>query len=225
MKKQFSILTILLLLSTSQVFAQLHNTTFTSLPSGFRDSTADQGAVYYLDGNTTNGRLNIGINAIWQLGDNTHILVSGNPNYIYMEGIMRSSGLVYVGRPNGGGRFDFSSPNGGMEAHDITYYYTGNGTIFNHLENARNKFTGFVRFIIDMASGIAYVQFESREYANVALSIKSTNAATVNIYTARSSSGFTSLPGFSTINLNGTLELSAGVRIQILTEGFMIHLI
>ena len=107
MKKQFSILTILLLLSTSQVFAQLHNTTFTSLPSGSRDSYTYQGAVYYLDGNGTNGRLNLGSNARWIVGDNTHILVSGNANHSYMDGIIEASGLVYVGRPNGGGRFDF----------------------------------------------------------------------------------------------------------------------
>ena len=209
MKKQFFILTIIVLMSTFQVFAQLHNTIFTSLSSGFRDSSSDKGAIYYLNGNTTNGRLNLGSSAIWQVADNTHILVNGNPNHSYMNGIIRSTGLVYVGRPSGG-RFDFSGPDGGMEAHDITYYYTGNGFIYNHLENARNKFTGFVRFIFDMSAGTAYVQFESREYANVTLNVKPTNGSLISVYPARSSAGFTSLPGFSTLNLQGTLELSAG---------------
>jgi len=202
-----------LFLSVSQLFAQLHNTTFTSLASGTRDSSADKGAVYYLDGNTTNGRLNLGANAVWEVGDNTHILVNGNSNHSYMNGIIRSTGLVYVGKPNGAsGRFDFSGPNGGMQAHDITYLYLGDGSVFNHLENSRNQFTGFVRFILDMSGGTAFIQFASREYANVTIDVRPSNVSVTNIYPARSSAGFTSFPGFTTKNLTSTLTLLKGTQ-------------
>ena len=64
----------------------LNNSTFTALTSGTRDNTQDEkGAVYFLDGNTTNGRLNISSGAIWKTGANTHIVYDGNDLFLNFE--------------------------------------------------------------------------------------------------------------------------------------------
>ena len=226
-----SLLFLLLIMVVSPIWGQLNNTTFTYLSSGTRDSSADKGAIYYLDGNTTNGRLNIGDDGIWIVGDNTHILVNGNANHSYMRGIIRATGLVYIGKPSGGGRLDFSSPIGGLQTTDLTYVYLGSGEIYNHLESDRNIFNGFTRFVIDMASGSASIQFSDKEYKNIALDIKSTNNATLNIYPAREHTGFTSLPGFRTKNISaltlvrGTTATSHGRIYDPVYEGVANNLI
>ena len=142
------------------VWGQSLNTSFTELTSGTRDSSADKGAIYNLDGNTTvDGRLNLGTSAIWEVGANTHIVIDGNARHSYMNGIIKATSLVIVANPSGGGRCDFSSGDGGFETTDLTYVFLGNGSVYNHLESDRNKFSGFTRFIIDMESGEAFVQF------------------------------------------------------------------
>ncbi len=190
----------------------LNNTTFTALTTGTRDDTADKGAFYYLDGNATDGRLNISTNAVWQPGENTHIMINGNSNFSYMNGTIYATDLTYIAKPSGTGRVDFSAPTGGLNAHNLTYLYLGSGSIFNHLESLRNAFTGTTRFIVDMDSGNAFLQFASREYAGIEIDIKSTNSGVINLFPARSSAGFTSLPGFKTEGLASadTLILKKG---------------
>lgn len=178
------------------------NTTFTSLTSGTRDSRSNKGDIYFLNGNTTNGRLNISAGAKWLVGDNTRINVVGNPGHSYMFGEIEGSNLTYIGEPSAGGRFDFSSPDGGYKINNMSYIYMGNGSVFNHLEGAGNVFTGDLKFIIDMTGGDAYVQLNSREYANVTLDVKPSNAAEVTVYAARGSEGYTSLPNFKTLNIS-----------------------
>jgi len=190
----------------------LDNTTFTALTSGTRNSKAEKGAQYFLNGNTTNGRLNIDSSAIWEVGDNTHIHVNGNPNHSYMEGIIKATGLTYIGNPTGGGRLDFSGSDGGLQTTDLTYVYLGNGRIFNHLENTRNIFNGFTRFIIDMTGGDAFIQFANREYKNILFNVKSSNLGRIAIYMARRHDQYTSLPNFGTRGLGDSdiLELIEG---------------
>ena len=202
------LLLILTMLNIYSIWAQ--HTSFTAITSGTRDSSADKGATYFLSGNGPNGRLNMSNNTVWIVGDNTHIVYNGNTNHSFMNGEIRSTGLVFVAKPTGGGRVDFSSPNGGMKATDITYYYLGDGNIFNHLENGKNAYKGFVRFIFDMSGGIGHVQFANREYANVKLDVKSSNASELGIYPARNHTGFTSLSGFETDGLTSSLTLHKG---------------
>lgn len=193
---------IILLLMVYPVWGQSLNTSFTALTIGTRDSSADKGAIYNLDGNSTDGRLNLSSSAIWEVGDNTHILIDGNAGYSYMNGIIKATGLVIVANPTVGGRVDFSSPNGGFETTDLTYVFLGDGAVYNHLESSRNKFSGLTKFIIDMGSnGEAYLQFDNREYTGINIDVKPTNAGDLIIYPARSTTGATSLTGFTTRGL------------------------
>lgn len=183
----------------------LYNNTFTTIAGNTtRDSSADKGAIYYLNGNSTNGRLNIGSNGIWIVGNNSHILYYGTTNHSFMSGTIKAEGLTFVAR-GVGERIDFSSANGGLETTDLTYVCLGSGNIFNHLENSKNKFSGFTRFIIDMTSGNAFIQFANREYQNIIIDVKASNGAVLSVYPARSHNGYTSFPAFGTKNATSLL--------------------
>lgn len=186
-----------------------NNTTFVALTTGTRDKRTDKGAVYFLDGNTVDGRLNLSEGTTLQLGDNTRINVNGNPGHTYMNGLITGKGLVYIGEPTTGGRLDFSSPLGAFQIENMTYVFLGDGDVFNHLENESNVFNGSLQLFIDMLAGNAYLQFASREYANVTLDIATSNLATVALYAARSSEDYTSFSKFRTKNIN-TLIMRAG---------------
>jgi len=180
-----------------------NNTTFTAITSGTRDSSNDKGAVYYLDGNTTNGRLNISDGATWIAGDNTTVVYDGNTNHTFMQGTIQGNDFKIIAVPNNNGRVDFGNKTCGWNVDNISFVYLGDGSIYNHLEddNNRSNFKGITKFTIDMDAGEAFIQFTSKEYQNITVNVSDSNNAVLNIFPARSSAGFTSLTGFKTIGL------------------------
>lgn len=187
-----------------------NNTTFTALTTGTRDSTADKGAFYFLDGNVTDGRLNIANGATWKVGDNTTIAYLGNPGHSFNLGVIEADSLKLIGHPTGGGRLDFGFSSCGWKTTDLTFVFLGDGNIYNHLEDTADlsNMQGYTKFHIDMNSGEAYLQFNVKEYPNVVLDVKPTNSGVVKVYPARSTAGYTSLTGFTTKGLTSILLLA-----------------
>lgn len=179
-----------------------NNTTFTALTSGTRDNSADKGAVYFLDGNTINGRLNIAAGTKWIAGNYTRVNLQGNPSHSYMKGIIEGEDLTYIMEVESGGRGDFSSDIGGYKVRNMTYIFQGNGDIFNHLESDNNQLTGDIKFIIDMTGGNAYIQTNPKEYADVTINVKTSNIADLLFYCSRLGDNHASLPGFKTVGLS-----------------------
>lgn len=188
------------------------NQTFTPLTSGTRDNISDKGDVYYLDGNSTDGRLNISTGATWLVGDNTTVIYDGNSSHSFMYGTIKARDLKMILIPNNGGRCDFGNKNCGWDVRDMSYVYYGNGDVYNHLEDDLriSNFTGKTKFIFDMGGGRGFTQFSSQEYQNIEFDIRNTNNSEIIAYPARSSDGYTSLTGFRTIGLT-ELTLFGGI--------------
>lgn len=189
-----------------------NNNTFTAVTSGVRDLSDDKAAVYYLDGNSTNGRLNINQNSRVKFGDNTHVVIDGNSSHSHMNGTLEANALTYALIPTTG-RADFGSSICSYDTTDITFLFLGDGNIFLHLEDDNNNssFSGFTRIILDKSDGEAYVQFSSKEYQGVEIQERQNNNSTNRIYVARLSQGFTSLTGFKTLGLT-SLEIFYGTK-------------
>ncbi|AUR96765.1 hypothetical protein NVP1232O_31 [Vibrio phage 1.232.O._10N.261.51.E11] len=182
-----------------------NNTTFAAITSGTRDSRLDRGAVYFLNGNSTNGRLNLSMGATWLAGDKTYVVVAGDSGNTYMRGVIRGGSLTYAANPGVGQRVDFSSTDGSIQVEDMEFLYFGSGSVFTHLENSNNSFAKSLGFFFDMDGGAAYVQLANREYANLSVDVSSRNQSDITVYVSRSHAGQSSLPFFGT---SGITELT-----------------
>jgi hypothetical protein len=190
----------------------LDNNTFTAVTgTDTRDLSADIGANYNLDGNATDGRLNVATGAKVIFGNSTSLVLQGSPGSDFMLGIIEGKALTMSITPNGG-RYDLLHFNAGLITEDLTLNLLGNGNLYLHLEddNSRTALTGFTRFNFKRTGGYVYIQFGSKEYQNICLNVLPGSSGTTFVYCARSTAGFTDLPGFKTVGITSSLSIRMG---------------
>jgi hypothetical protein len=180
-------------------------TTFTAATSSV-DYSDDPNAFYTLDGNSTNGRLNISVGSVVTFAANTTVMIKGNPGHSYVFGrILPGENFLYGIECSNGGRGDFGHSvstigSSAAPAKNMIYFYGNtdgtNCNVYNHQENSFNIFSGTTEFRFSMKGGTGYIQFSSLERASVFINITSSQSGTIAVYPARSSFGFTSLTGF-----------------------------
>lgn len=196
-------------------------TSFVAIWTGTRDVTAEKGAVYHLDGNATNWRLNIA-GGILKLWDDTQIFQENNPWHSFQRGQIHAKRLRFIANPKAWHRVDFWFSSCVWIVEDITFKYQWAWLVFNHLEdNTKSSvFTGSTTFLFDMeAWWSAFIQFNSVEMQNVVLNVAPTNQWSLNVYVARLSEKETSLTWFKTVGL--TTEATIRIWNKTTSSGYL----